>query len=161
MAALDFPISPSLNQIYNANGKRWQWNGSSWNRIPDPGTQGIQGITGAGTQGTSGTAVVRAWVNFNGQGAVAIRANFNVSSITDNGTGQYTVNFSSALSDANYAMGGGSQRGSTGNAGNAAFISFNSGPTQPALAAGSARICTFTSDGSLIDFTHNTVAFFR
>ena len=46
----------------------------------------------------------RAWVNFNGQGTVAIRADGNVSSITDIGTGQYTTNFSSTLSSANYAV---------------------------------------------------------
>ena len=45
----------------------------------------------------------KAWVNFNGTGVVAIRANFNVSSITDNGTGDYTVNFTTAMVDANYA----------------------------------------------------------
>lgn len=45
----------------------------------------------------------RAWVNFNGTGTVAIRASGNVSSITDNGTGDYTVNFTAALTDANYA----------------------------------------------------------
>ena len=55
MAVLDFPISPSLNQIYNANGRRWQWNGISWIRIADPGTQGIQGVQGVqGTQGIQG-----------------------------------------------------------------------------------------------------------
>ena len=45
----------------------------------------------------------RAWVNFNGTGTVAIRASGNVSSITDNGTGNYTVNFTTAMVDANYA----------------------------------------------------------
>jgi hypothetical protein len=44
----------------------------------------------------------RAWVNFNGTGTVAIRASGNVSSITDNGTGDYTVNFTNAMPDANY-----------------------------------------------------------
>jgi len=44
----------------------------------------------------------RAWVNFNGSGTVAIRASGNVTSITDNGTGDYTVNFTTAMSDANY-----------------------------------------------------------
>lgn len=55
-----------------------------------------------------GTA--KAWVNFNGTGTVAIRASYNVSSITDNGTGDYTVNFTTAMPDANYsavASGGG------------------------------------------------------
>jgi hypothetical protein len=46
----------------------------------------------------------RAWVNFNGTGTVAIRAAGNVSSITDNGTGDYTVNFTTAMPDANYAV---------------------------------------------------------
>jgi hypothetical protein len=45
----------------------------------------------------------RAWVNFNGTGTVAIRASGNVSSITDNGTGLYTVNFTTAMPDANYS----------------------------------------------------------
>jgi hypothetical protein len=45
----------------------------------------------------------RAWVNFNGTGTVAIRASGNVSSITDGGTGIYTVNFTTAMSDANYS----------------------------------------------------------
>ncbi len=46
----------------------------------------------------------RAWVNFNGTGTVAIRASGNVSSITDNGTGDYTVNFTTAMPDANYSF---------------------------------------------------------
>ena len=49
---------------------------------------------------------VKAWVNFNGTGTVAIRASMNVSSITDNGAGDYTVNFTTAFSDANYAVAG-------------------------------------------------------
>jgi hypothetical protein len=45
----------------------------------------------------------RAWVNFNGTGTVAIRASGNVSSITDNGVGDYTLNFTAAMPDANYS----------------------------------------------------------
>ena len=48
----------------------------------------------------------RAWVNFNGTGTVAIRASGNVTSITDNGTGDYTVNFTTAMPDANYSVTG-------------------------------------------------------
>jgi hypothetical protein len=54
----------------------------------------------------SGSAPIyscRAWCNFNGQGTVAIRASGNVSSITDGGTGSYTVNFTTAMPDANYS----------------------------------------------------------
>ena len=47
-----------------------------------------------------------AWVNFNGTSTVAIRASYNVSSITDNGTGDYTVNFATALPDTDYCVSG-------------------------------------------------------
>jgi hypothetical protein len=57
--------------------------------------------------GTTIGTLCRAWVNFNGTGTVAIRASFNVSSITDNGTGDYTLNFINALPDANYSFFGG------------------------------------------------------
>jgi hypothetical protein len=49
------------------------------------------------------TGIAKAWVNFNGTGTVAIRDSFNVSSITDNGTGDYTVNFTTAMPNANYS----------------------------------------------------------
>lgn len=48
----------------------------------------------------------KAWVNFNGQGTVAIRDAFNVTSITDNGTGLYTLNFTTAMPTANYSVAG-------------------------------------------------------
>lgn len=48
--------------------------------------------------------VAKAWVNFNGTGVVAIRDDFNVSTIADNGTGDYTINFSTPMSNANYAF---------------------------------------------------------
>jgi hypothetical protein len=61
-----------------------------------------------GTNSTSSTNCIqgsaKAWVNFNGTGTVAIRASYNVSSITDNGTGDYTVNFTNALPNANYGI---------------------------------------------------------
>jgi len=44
----------------------------------------------------------KAWVNFNGTSTVAIRANFNVNSITDGGTGNFTANFTTAMTDGNY-----------------------------------------------------------
>ena len=46
----------------------------------------------------------RAWVNFNAIGTVAIRGSGGVSSITDDGVGGYTINFTTAMSDANYAV---------------------------------------------------------
>ena len=57
-------------------------------------------------QNTSGVEkyLASAWVNFNGTGTVAIRASGNVSSITDNGTGDYTINFTTSFADANYSL---------------------------------------------------------
>lgn len=73
----------------------------------------------------------RAWVNFNGTGTVAIRAAGNVSSITDNGTGNYTVNFTTAMPDVNYAFSFASQGiglyGSTKTTSALQFLNYNSG----------------------------------
>jgi hypothetical protein len=64
--------------------------------------------------GSAATAYgCRAWVNFNGTGTVAIRASGNVTSITDNGTGDYTINFTTAMPDANYSVAGCNVGGST------------------------------------------------
>ncbi|AMS43187.1 hypothetical protein [Aminobacter aminovorans] len=75
----------------------------------DPGTGKINatelqqnGVPVATAIATS-QGVAKAWVNFNGTGTVAINDSFNVSSITDNGVGNYTVNFATALANANYA----------------------------------------------------------
>jgi len=61
-----------------------------------------------GTESTDVTNVVngtaKAWVNFNGTGTVAIRRGFNVSSLVDVGTGYYTVNFTTAMTDANFSV---------------------------------------------------------
>ena len=64
--------------------------------FPDNTTQTTAAVAAAGT--------LKAWVNFNGTGTVAIRASGNVSSITDNGTGAYTINFTASLSDGNYSV---------------------------------------------------------
>ena len=61
-------------------------------------------VTAAKIGTTEQSRLCAAWVNFNGTGTVAIRASYNVSSITDNGTGDYTVNFTTALVDTNYAV---------------------------------------------------------
>ena len=65
---------------------------------------GTSGVTFPdATSMQTGQQACKAWVNFNGTGTVAIRAAYNVSTVTDNGTGSYTVNITSALIDANYA----------------------------------------------------------
>jgi len=65
-------------------------------------TPNVDSAQVATVSGTAPLYMCRAWVNFNGTGVVAIRASGNVTSITDNGTGDYTVNFTTAMSDANY-----------------------------------------------------------
>ena len=57
-----------------------------------------------GTGGISQARIAKAWVNFNGTSTVAIRTSYNVSSITDDGTGKYDVNFSTAMSDNDYSV---------------------------------------------------------
>jgi hypothetical protein len=64
----------------------------------------IDSATVSTVSGTAPLYMCRAWVNFNGTGTVAINASGNVSSITDNGTGDYTVNFTTAMVDANYSF---------------------------------------------------------
>ena len=54
MAALDFPASPSTNDIHTENGVSWKWNGSAWTRLGDVGAQGAQGAQGR--QGAAGAA---------------------------------------------------------------------------------------------------------
>jgi len=62
--------------------------------------------TATNATGSAPVYACRAWVNFDGTGTVSIRASGNVSSITDNGTGTYTVNFATAMPDLNYSVSG-------------------------------------------------------
>ena len=73
-------------------------------KIQGYGGQAIQQDVKAALNATGSAPIYacRAWVNFNGTGTVAIRASGNVTSITDNGTGEYTVNFTTAMPDINY-----------------------------------------------------------
>ena len=119
-----------------------QHNTSGFNNV-------VQFTDGAGTQ--NGT-LCRAWVNFNGTGTVAIRASFNVSSITDIATGAYTMNFTSALSDANHsAVYGGNEGGSlTGTI-----------PVFSSFATTSVNLNTYSSNLTLADKSINCISVFR
>jgi hypothetical protein len=97
----------------------------------------------------------KAWVNFNGTGTVAIRASYNVSSITDNGTGDYTVNFTTALADANYSLVGTAGQNSSA----IGVIGINSGTTAPTTTA--VRVFTRNMANNPDDFVHDCVAIFR
>lgn len=95
--------------------------------------------------------LAKAWVNFNGTGTPAIRASFNVTSITDNGTGDYTVNFTNALADANF-----SAVGTVGAADTGSRVLHNR-----AFASGSIRIQTTNGAGTLGDYDTISVSVFR
>ena len=115
----------------------------------------LQDATGSNQPAMVGAA--KAWVNFNGIGTVAIRESFNVSSITDNGTGDYTVNFTNAMPDVNYTpvMSGG--YGSSQNHYLYPCVSNASAPTTSALRIYNAwPFSPWTGDGNYI-----TVAVFR
>jgi hypothetical protein len=105
-------------------------------------------------QGTDGVEryMARAWVNFNGQGTVAIRASGNVSSITDNGVGDYTVNFTAAMPDANYAAVG------MGNNATTQEIVSRSASVAPTTTAFRCRVQSPSAYG---DGEYVAIAFFR
>ena len=97
------------------------------------------------------------WVNFNGTGTPEPRDDFNVSTITDNGTGDYTINFSNAMADVNYSAVGHSF--GSGNANWANVIQPSEEVTS--IAVGSLRVRTGYSNGSSDqDITHIHVLIF-
>ena len=103
----------------------------------------------------------KAWVNFNGTGTVAIRAQFNVSSITDNGSGDYTINFSNAMSDANYSTIGSCNRQSGGGDGIVSLYANNNSGALVDPTTSAARINTSLFNNSDVDLTYVCVAIFR
>jgi hypothetical protein len=98
----------------------------------------------------------RAWVNFNGTGTVSIRGSGNVSSITDNGTGDYTVNFSTAMPDTNYACSGCAQQNTGGGRGDFYVGLHSTAPTTSAR-----RISCVDSGGTAADGLIVNVQVFR
>jgi hypothetical protein len=100
----------------------------------------------------------RAWVNFNGTGTVAIRASGNVSSITDNGVGNYTVNFTTAMTDANYAVAGTGQRAASDDD---VYISINGPNAASTLATGSVTIKMLNAGSNFVDVSVGCVTIFR
>lgn len=111
-------------------------------------------------QDSAGTEIgtfCRAWVNFDGAtntgGFCIIRGSFNVSSVADNGTGNYTVNFTNAMPDANYSWNINSDR-------NTAPISqINSSTATPTSSA--LRLFTYNTSLALQNSAYVTVAIFR
>ena len=101
----------------------------------------------------------RAWVNFNGTGTVAIRASGNVSSITDRGTGRYTMNIATAMPDANYSIvNTGSNNPGNTNFGHAAMIDGEAGTP---LTTTYTYIAYKSDTASYVDVVYGCVAIFR
>jgi len=98
-------------------------------------------------------SAAKAWVNFNGSGTVAIRDSENVTSILDEGSGDYTVNFTNSMANANYNNVAGGQH----NLGHASREIRTPGDTTPTASA--LQLWT-TNNASLIDFTFISVSNF-
>ena len=124
------------------------------------GSYRVNGVATTGlTGGQTGSAPLygaRAWVNFNGTGTVAIRASGNVSSITDNGVGDYTVNFTTAMPDSNYSAVG-SVNNSTGSTSASAARSLSA----ITYTTSSVRLVNQIGSGATADQDLHNVAIFR
>jgi hypothetical protein len=96
----------------------------------------------------------RAWVNFNGTGTVAIRGSGNVTSITDHGVGEYTVNFTTPMPDANYCWSASGQQPAA-SASSSVVGSATTAPTASAL-----RILAVNANNA-VDWPNICVAVFR
>ena len=104
--------------------------------------------------------VAKAWVNFNGTGVVAIQASFNVSSITDNTTGDYTVNFATDLIDNKYTVAGTVKFADNDGASTAFGMSISNRASNPTASA--VRIVTGqANNGTQLDMLVVTVAIHR
>lgn len=113
--------------------------------------------TATSASGTAPIYSARAWVNFNGTGTVAIRAAGNVTSITDNGTGNYTVNFTNALPDANYSVN--AQIRDNGASTFTGGLSGGAGLSTKTTSA--VQVCSATTGGTLTDTSEFNIAIFR
>ena len=82
---------------------------------------------------TNGSA--KAWVNFDGTGTIAARDSFNVSSLTDNGAGDYVVNLTTSMNNSDYAFAG-ALRLDTGSGTSNVFFNQKRNATQTASAFG-------------------------
>jgi hypothetical protein len=102
-----------------------------------------------GTYRNAPRGIAAAWVNFNGTGTPAIRDSENVGSITDNGTGDYTLNFTNAFGAASYSFSGGSGTPSV----QFTLVSIRAAaPTTTAI-----RIGTYTVGGGVFDEAYVSV----
>ena len=127
---------------------------------PTTGTLGIVGtvnISSGGSKYQVGgvTTNALAWVNFNGVTTTTIRSSYNVSSVTRNATGDYVVNFTNALSDANYSAVSSCGRNGTGTGGYLSLVGDRLAPTTTTL-----QVYTITILATLTDAPYVAVTVF-
>jgi hypothetical protein len=106
----------------------------------------------------------RAWINFDGTGTPAIVGSGNISSITDNGAGDYTLNFTTSMPDANYTAVFGTTAGSTANTNYVQGIHVTGGSATGAATTkttSALRILGRSTNGSSVDCVQNNIAIFR
>lgn len=102
--------------------------------------------------GTECGTFCRAWINFNGTGTVAIRGSFNISSITDNGTGDYTLNFTNSMANGNYAVAGAARFSDYINSTVMRVVSLAGlGTLAQSMSTSSVRVSTNYSNGGIED----------
>ena len=109
--------------------------------------------TALNATGSAPIFATRVWVDFNGTGTVAIRGSGNVSSITDNGTGDYTVNFTDSLPDANYAV--------SGSFGNDSSVFLRRSSTSPGTSSSALRYLSLSDAGSATDYAVENIIIVR
>lgn len=116
-------------------------------------------LAAMGVEGDAPIFPARAWVNFNGTGTLAIRGSRNVLSVTDNGAGDYTVNFSSQMPDTNYAVAMSAGLSTTGAANTPILPTFSGSGTTPKTTSAVRVWCK--QAGTLVDADFVDVTVFR
>ena len=111
----------------------------------------------AAPSGSAPSYTCRAWVNFDGTGTPAIRASGNVTSITDNGTGDFTVNFTTAMPDANYSVPSTFSRGGSVTV----RLGIVTSKTTSTFKVDTRTFPSGTTSGTLEDFEFNDISVFR
>ena len=156
--------STGLVQSADTSGEiQLQSNGTTELTVTSTGVTVADNLLFNSGYGSAATAYgCRAWVNFNGTGTVAIRASGNVSSITDNNTGDYTVNFTTAMPDANYGVSATSTiQAGVSNAGCVVSTRNTSGTTPNQTASGVRIITIGVSSPAEADVCQINVSIFR
>ena len=111
--------------------------------------------TSSGFTSSTAAGEVKAWCFFNGSGSVSITASSNVSSLTDHGTGDYSINLINAMANSNYVYAGSVNRGST------VGVLDSGGTAATGRSASSPRINTWYVSEVKADFTNILVTFFN